>query len=59
MSKYKQVGIMFWGTGDKKLADFEKAFKKVIPPKEMKQAFEDAKKEYKDKFPTKVKAGKD
>lgn len=59
MSKYKQVGVVYWGAGDKKLEDFKKMFKKVIPPKEMKQAFDDAKKEYKELFPTKVKASKD
>ena len=59
MSKYKQVGIVYWGSGDKKLEDFKKMFVKVIPPKDMKKAFEDAKAEYKDKFPTKVKASKD
>lgn len=59
MSKYKQVGIVYWGSGDKKFSEFEKAFKKIIPPKEMKQSFDDAKKEYKELFPTKVKASKD
>ena len=56
---YKQVGIKFWGGGDATLSEFKKAFRTVIPPKEMDQAFKDTKAKYKELFPIKVKANKD
>lgn len=59
MSKYKQVGIEFWGGGDKTISEFKEALRTVIPPKEMETAFEWAKLEYKIKFGESIKTTKE
>ena len=59
MGKYPQVGIEFWGGGDKTISEFKKALRTIIPPKEMDEYFKYVKSEYKKQFPTKVKASKD
>ena len=49
MDKYGFVGIEFWGC--KTFSEFEKYFKKRIPPKDIKAQYEAVKGEYKKKYP--------
>lgn len=44
---YRFVGVEYWGSGERKLADFRKQFARQIPPNEMKKAFDYIKSQYK------------
>lgn len=47
---YKFIGVQFWGSGERTLSEFKKAFAKKIRPDEMKEVFAEVKAEYKEKY---------
>ena len=50
MKEYKFIGVEYWGSGERTLSEFKKAFAKKIRPDKMKDVFSMVKEAYKEQF---------